>query len=371
MPVCWTNISSITDPQVRRFAQLFTDVPPEQCIRNVHTEVRILKVNDALFFPVTINQLTIPNSFVCSPYTAFALYAEDELKKIKQAWWRWPLKVLIRLLAFTLRKVQFDRNVHVNNFLLSTNPYPIWSGDEIEEITRFLTLEFPDHAIIFRSLNRYQHEDLLLRFEQQGYDRIGSRQVYLFDITFEQWRKRQNNQHDARILRKQLLQYVSHENMKPYLADALTLYRQLYLEKYSGYNPQFTLRYFQQAYELNLMHFQGYADNNGKLRAFAGLFIHGGTITSPLVGYDTKAPQKQGLYIHAIRLVMQYTFEQQQILNLSSGAASFKRLRGGKPSMEYSVVYSFHLPAYRRFTIAAIRFVANKIGVPLLEKYEL
>jgi hypothetical protein len=120
-----------------------------------------------------------------------------------------------------------------------------------------------------------------------------------------------------------------------------------------------------------MIYFQGYTDKNGKLKAFSGLFIIEDTITSPLVGYDINAPKKDGLYIHAIHLIMLYKFQSGKLLNLSSGASQFKRLRGGVSAMEYSVVYSQHLPVYRRIVWIFLKFITNKIGIPLIEKYEL
>ena len=75
-------------------------------------------------------------------------------------------------------------------------------------------------------------------------------------------------------LNKLKLNYVSHEQMKPHLEEALRLYNMLYLEKYSKHNPQFTLLYFQNLHENHIMHFQGYTDNNGTLKTFAGIFIN-------------------------------------------------------------------------------------------------
>ena len=159
--------------------------------------------------------------------------------------------------------------------------------------------------------------------------------------------------------------------MSEYLEEALALYNLLYLEKYSRYNPQFTLAYFKKCHQDNMIYFQGYTDTNGKLKAFSGLFIIEDTITSPLVGYDINAPKKDGLYIHAIHLIMLYKFQSGKLLNLSSGASQFKRLRGGVSAMEYSVVYSQHLPIYRRIVWKFLKFITNKIGIPLMEKYEL
>lgn len=369
----WVNWHEIPDGLHKSFAELFSSNKSNEIISNVFTEVKMLKVNKDLYFPVTINNVELKNSFVCSPYTAYALYAKEEIThKVTNRTLIFLLQQLVKILDSFLKIGNIDRNVHIQNFLLSTNPYPEWNGKEISNITDFVTQEYPRHAIIFRSLNVYQHQHLINEFEAKGYHKIGSRQVYIFDSDIQSWYRHQNNKHDKRIIKKHQLIYVPHENMYIYLAQALELYNKLYLIKYSVFNPQYTLSYFQACHKKNnIIHFQGYVDSNGKLKAFSGLFILGNTITSPLVGYDTDAPQTEGLYIHAIHLIMQYKFKHSLLLNLSSGAPKFKRLRGGMPAIEYSVVYTKNLPFKRRIIWTILQFISNKIGVPLMNKYEL
>ncbi len=372
MEIKWLNYNELPKGLYQTFAELFTVTKPDEAISNVFTEVSVMKVGDDTYFPVTKNDVELKNSFVCSPYTAYALYAKDELKAKVPNWLlRLPLLLIIRFIDIFLKFGNIDRNVHVNNFLLSTNPYPDWDGNGISDITATIKEKYPKHAIIFRSLNMYQHKHLIKLFEENKYQKIGSRQVYIYDTDYQSWFKHQNNKCDKRIIRKQQLQYVSHEEMENYLEEALELYNKLYLIKYSTYNPQFTLSYFQKCHKDNIIYFQGYIDANQKLKTFSGLFILGNTITSPLVGYDTAAPQKEGLYIHAIHSIMLYKFKSEKLLNLSSGAAQFKRLRGGLPSVEYSVVYTKHLSLKRRLTWHILQFLSNKIGIPIMEKYEL
>ena len=261
--------------------------------------------------------------------------------------------------------------MHVNNFMLSTNPYPQWNGAHISDLLPFLVNEFPDHAIIFRSINDIQHKNLLEACTQANMKLVASRQVYIYNEPFIAFMKHNNNYQDQRIIRKKSLIYVRHEEMREYLEEALHLYDLLYLEKYSQHNPQFTLTYFIESHALDLIHFQGYKDALGNLRCFSGLFIQGDTITSPLVGYDTSAPKADALYIHAIHLIFTYRLNANKTLNLSSGAPLFKRLRGGIPTIEYSAVYINHLSAFRRSVFILLKFVSNSIGVPLLKKYEL
>ena len=370
MTIRWARPDEIKG-KVAGFSKMF-ESPSHLLIENVNTQYRVLYVNEALFFPVTINDSEWNNSFVCSPFSAYAEYSKEEVKwTIKNGALRFFLLLIIKGISRWLKRGELNKNVHVNNFLLTTNPFPEWNGKEVPEISSFLKSEYPDHAIIFRSLNEYQHSHLLNIFEINQYENVGSRQVYIFDLTQEDWLKHRNNKHDNKLIRKSGLNYVEHEEMEALLPQALQLYRKLYLEKYSDLNPQFTLKYFQECYQNGAINFQGYTDKDGTLKAFSGQFIIDNTITSPLVGYDVNASRKEGLYIHAAQLAILSKFRLGLLLNLSSGAPQFKRMRGGEPVIEYSALLINHLSKKRRIRWKILKLISNKIGVPLMKRYNL
>jgi hypothetical protein len=370
MKIRWAKKEELKG-KVKNFSKIF-ESDSEFLIENVDTQYRFLYVNENLFFPVTINNTEWENSFVCSPHAAYTKYAKEEIKwTIKNVVLRSILFFIINMISGWLKRGELNKNIHVNNFLLSTNPFPEWNGDEIREITTFLKSEYPEHAIIFRSLNEYQHSNLLKIFEANNYDTIGSRQVYIFDLTKKEWLKHRNNKRDNKQIIKKGLNLVEHEKMEALLPQALELYRKLYLKKYTQLNPQFTLKYFKECYKYGVIEFQGYTDETGVLKAFSGQFTLENTITSPLVGYDTDAPKTESLYIHAAQLAILSKFKLGLLLNLSSGAPDFKRMRGGSASIEYSAIYLNHLSSKRKLRWKVLKFVSNKIGVPLIKKYKL
>jgi hypothetical protein len=63
--------------------------------------------------------------------------------------------------------------------------------------------------------------------------------------------------------------------------------------------------------------------------------------------------------------------ERHLLLNQSSGAGNFKRTRGGRPNIEYSVVYERHLWPHRRLAWQGLAQAINGVAVPLLERYKL
>jgi hypothetical protein len=90
-----------------------------------------------------------------------------------------------------------------------------------------------------------------------------------------------------------------------------------------------------------------------------------------LIGYNTELPQTAGIYRLLCALLFQEAIQKRLVLNFSSGAANFKRLRGGKPLIEFSAIYSRHLPPIQRTVWACLRLVSQHIGVRILRKFEL
>jgi hypothetical protein len=107
------------------------------------------------------------------------------------------------------------------------------------------------------------------------------------------------------------------------------------------------------------------------LQAVIGTFRQGDIISAPVVGYNTELPRELGLY----RLLMAHVFDVARReglrVNLSAGAAHFKRLRGGRAALEYSAVLSRHLPLPRRAVLRTLRGLTQTIGVPIMQRLEL
>ena len=63
--------------------------------------------------------------------------------------------------------------------------------------------------------------------------------------------------------------------------------------------------------------------------------------------------------------------EEKLRVNFSAGAATFKRNRGARPTLEFSVVFDNHLPRWRRLAyqglssaLEAMRPMLERIAVP-------
>ena len=346
-------------------------------IGNVVTRMCLLDTRDHLL-PVTINDGNerIDNSYVVSPLTAYTGYAYYEIGQLGRPWLAWPLRHLLLCIGGWLERARIDRIVQVNNWLLSTNLYPPdWGGADLPEITHLLIEAYPDHAICFRSLNRHSNPGLIDRLEALGYLSIPSRQVYLFDGSNgpnSAYLHRRDSRNDARLMaRTHYIQVPGDE-----LADAdypriEYLYNLLYLEKYCPLNPHFSANWMRAGQRDGWLKLIALRSPEGQIDAVLGWFANEHIVTTPVVGYNTALPQKLGLY----RLISQISLEEAAsrrcLLNMSAGAAHFKRMRGGQPEVEYSLVYVGHLSAKQRHVWRLLGRLLLTVGVPIMRKLKL
>src|SRR3989441_11230474 len=82
-----------------------------------------------------------------------------------------------RPLGAALRTEGIDRVAFVNNWLLPTNPAPRLSAAEIAALTARLIAEYPDAAVVFRSVNPRLDPDGAAALRAEGYRLAPRRRV--------------------------------------------------------------------------------------------------------------------------------------------------------------------------------------------------
>ena len=347
---------------------------PNSLIDNVKTEVSILEI-DGQLFPVTINHEAYDTCYTCSIYTAFISYAKSEILKIKHRFIKLFLCIIIKIFEIIFRLVKIDRVISHNNFLLSTNLYPkIQINDEkFKHYLHSLSKDFPNHAFIFRSLNKHSNKDLITKLISLGFKIYPTRQVYIFDKKKSRFKQKRNFKFDINLLKKQdLYDFISNDDIKSsdYLR-IVELYKKLYIDKYSEFNPKFNEKYIELSHKTKLIEYFGLRNKEGVLDAVVGCYDRGEITTTPIVGYDTDLPQELGLY----RMLMAYSIDRADkknlVLNLSSGASNFKILRGGEAYIEYSALYKKHLPLLSNIVWEFLRYLLNYVAVPIMKFYKL
>ena len=124
----------------RIYSEPFIHTPSEQWILNVSTQMTTIGMG-GFVFPATVNEEEYNSSYVCSPYNALVTYGQDELCKINNPLLRCCLRLFMKTLGILLKLGKVNKNLCINNFLLSTNPYPDWNGEGAEEEIKKQTMK--------------------------------------------------------------------------------------------------------------------------------------------------------------------------------------------------------------------------------------
>lgn len=356
-----------------RYAAIHAGGATPPFIANLDTQVELLR-HGHLSLPCTINRAEAGNAWVCSPLTTYGSYVIEEIKRTVPMPLALPLQALCHGYRGALSLARADQVVAINNWMLSTNLYPgfdpVRDAQALAGMVEQVRQRWPQHAIWFRSLNAQHNGAWIEALRALGFDLLPSRQVYLFgDLAQEAGHA--NLRRDLKLLqRTPLTVKASADFTGEDFVRAEALYRYLYLDKYSRLNPHYGAAFMQRWHAAGLLEFWGLCDGGG-LQAVIGTFRQGDTITAPIVGYNTALPQTLGLY----RLLMAHVFDTARRrglrINLSAGAAHFKRLRGGHAALEYSAVLSSHLGAPRRAALQTLRGLACAIGVPIMQRLDL
>ncbi len=339
-----------------RYAQLFEQYQLSELMANVSARVTRYEL-DGVCVPTTMiddigDTPNTPNCYTVSPYAMLIGYGQDELIKLP-SYMHPPLKLALRGISAYLRHAQFDKVQVLNNFCLSTN---ILSKDfqalDMRQLTRFACDSHPEHAVLIRSLNTKQHQALIEQLSQTGWDFVASRQVYLVNEMASALKK-QDNRKDIKLLNNPRYTFVPPRHAdngdSDDYASAAHWYNQLYLNKYSPQNVQFTARGLQALHRAGILDLYLLYDNELQRNVgTVGMISDDDYMSVPIVGYDTARPIKEALYRRLVVFSLKQAHEQGKWLNQSAGAPDFKRNRGAEGCIEYTGVYTAHLPRHRQ-----------------------
>lgn len=195
----------------------------------------------------------------------------------------------------------------------------------------------------------------------------------MYDRLAETYLTHRNVKDDNRLLRRSTYRLIHNDEFAeadyPRMAE---LYELLYLQKHSKFNPACTADYMRLCHMGGIMRFLGLRDPSGRLDAMAGILIVDGTAPQPsVVRYDTTLDHRLGLYRMIIALTFHAAIAEGWNVNLSGGAASFKKNRGGQPITEYIALYGRHLSLTRRAVINSLTATANGVVAPLMKRFEV
>lgn len=337
---------------------------------NVQTELSFLQTAE-FEFPLSTNLAEFENSWVCSPWTHYVTCAREELTRYAPRWVDSISKPLWRGLGGWLQRAAFNQVVMVNNWLLSTVPWPQWDAVDLPQVLETIRQRWPEHAVVFRSLNAKESGPLIQALRETGALIIPSRQVWWFAPDNAAVAASRDFQKDVKLLHRGDLEIVRHDQLQPSDFQALrALYAQLYLQKYSQHNPRFSVEWLLHAHQAGLLHFTALRQG-GEFVGVEAYAQHHGILTSPMVGYDLNQPQRLGLYRRLAVVPLLASRELGLPLNMSAGVGKFKALRGGEPVLEYMAVLANHLPASRQRPWRLIRWLSEHLLAPAVQRWKL
>jgi hypothetical protein len=337
-------------------------------IDNLDVSLWALWIDD-LILPIVVTNPQKKNSYVASPYDHYVRYAHDEVERFNNRGLRYVLHLLVGGFGQAFKALSIDSAVYVNNWLVSTNLHPKFSPEQIKSITNLLREEFPDKAIVFRSVNSFGDDgELKSCLHENGYLLVLSRQIYMQNPL--QALSKKAFKIDLQLLKKSPYRILSHEMIHSHHEKRIVqLYNFLYTEKYSKSNPMFNERLVHLARKTHLLKIMA-LEKDGRIDGVIGFFIRDKLLTTPLFGYDTALPIETGLYRLLSLLITLEARKRGIRVHASAGAGHFKRLRGGEPDFEYSAVYTDHLSARQKVGWKLLHRIMTEIGRPLFLRME-
>jgi hypothetical protein len=335
-------------------------------VSNVATRLSSIEVAGRTM-PVTVDDGALGGSYVCSPHSAYVLYARAELDLLKAGWISYPSRAALAGLDFVLRAARINRIVHLGNWLLSTNLHGGWRGEGLKAARETLAEAHPDHLLGIRSIDDWSSPGLRDALAADGWILVPSRQIWVVDDLEREWTRRNDFGNDRRLLARSPVEL--HDLAKVESGDAVRiadLYAKLYVGKYSALNPIFTPAFIQASAASGMISYRVALDPAGTIVAVAGMWERGGAMTPPVVGYDTARPQREGLYRVATWMFMERALEAGWRLHASAGAAHFKRLRGARAAIEWNAYHAAHLVPGRRKAVEALALILKRFVVPVM-----
>ena len=322
-------------------------------VENADLSIKALSIAGKII-PLVINQGKGHFSDICSPYAHYLMYTAEEFRRRHSRPVGLALPMLVFPLGVLLRCTSIDRVVFINNWLFTTNPSPSLSRTQIHAATKLLLHEYPDFAIVMRSLNPLMDQSLLKSLIENGYRLVRSRRVYIFDCVSQHYLRHRNTQSDLKLLKNSPYCVIDcHKAPDKQIVRMAELYRDLYLTKYSRLNPHFTSDFFRLTLKENIFAYRA-LEKDGRIDGFITYFVQDDRVIGTVAGYDRGLSPRVGLYRMLIAIILSEAARRNLKLHLSGGAGHFKLLRGAVPVEEYDAVYDRHLPRHRRLAWATL-----------------
>lgn len=352
------------DEHLQSLQPFFESQKLEKWITNIHGSYRWY--GDENHPLIAITPTNDNPSYVLSAWSTLIAYPLEELAQKPS-----PTTYERQLLSSFGKVAKFfhlDRCAVIGSFPFSTNFYPSSFPTRVKDSLASLTSTYFDHYLMIRSLNSRYDKNLIETFQKEGWIVFPVRKVYLFPYTSSSIRRKKNH---IKNDRKLLTSLPETENFSDEDYETMVdLYRQLFIDKHSQLNPQITPQFLKLCITQGLLGCYAYRDQ-GHIHAFITSFECEGYLSTPILGYDTHAPQEWGLYRKLFMTLLEEGEKRGMDVNFSSGAAHFKQQRGGEGVWEYSAFYAQHLSRGRKLFLTILGKILSVVLMKYGEKWGL
>ncbi len=304
------------------------------------------------------------NAYSASLTTQYIHYAREEVGRLATPALRMTARAALCAAAAVLRAAQAERVVQWNSWLFSTNPLPANLQQIVPDVTGALIARFPQDALLVRCIDEHTQQGCGAALVQSGYLLIASRRVYHFDGRSADYFSQSTTRRERKLLQLQNgYTFCEHEQFVPTDVPRIAeLYRRVYIQKHSRLNADYHDGFFARALHERWLEFFGLRGPDGQIDAVLGCLRRDGSVSTPVLGYDTQLPEQLALYRRLVMLLLTRIAERHEQLNFSSGAGEFKRRRGGHASTEYNALYVAHLSRSRRAAWQALAAASQRFA---------
>lgn len=337
-------------------------------VENVRADLFVLAQGE-LVLPLAVVDGCYDNSLVASPYSMYVTLTKHELRTLPHRGLRALITGALALFSVLFKVCRFNRVALVNGHPLSTALYPSLGEDDILAVRSALIEAFPNHAVVFRSIDGSLGEEVVRSFAQQGFRLVYHRPTYGMNPTRADFRMTSALHRDFKLFEKTDYELVSAAELTDSDIKRITeLFRQLYIARHTPLNPQYTERFFRMVVRDRVLDVVA-LKKDGRVDGFIAFQDDGRQLTDPFLGYDTSLPQKLGLYRMLVALVVKRAREKGLSINYSAGVGEFKKRRGCKLTIEYIAVYDRHLPWHRRLPWMLLQSM-NRVAVAIMRRVD-
>lgn len=293
--------------------------------------------------------------WVTSLTTLLGPVAREEIRRELKGFEAFSACAMSRIVETFLRLNKADEVAFPAHYLLTTSLYAEGQLEALYDAPR------PDRPVVLRSLNPHHHAAILARRGTLWPVRV----VWIIDDIARDWRPRRDSRRDLQALEASALVRRRYATRMPEarLTRVLDLYRRLYIRRYSRHNPDYTADYLQHCLETGVLEILT-LERDGDIVAFCAIHGRGGVLSAPMVGYDEAI---DGLYRLIMALPALEAEARGLMLNLSAGAAHFKRHRGARPHVEYLMILDDHLPPGRRLPFGLVGALLQALEPKLIK----